>query len=103
MKDPKENINYQEDRSLEIETGIETILEKVLEIHKTETEGCQEDPIGQKINLEKIQVIDQMIEQEMVEMILNRNLIDIVNIVIKMVIPGTIVGDASQCKESKKA
>ena len=30
MKDPEENINHQEDKSLEIETG----LEIVLEIHK---------------------------------------------------------------------
>ena len=35
MKDSEENINLQEDRSIEIETGQETILEIVLEIHKT--------------------------------------------------------------------
>ena len=72
MKDPEENINHQEDKSLEIETGLETILEIVLEIHKTEIEGIQEDLMGLEINLEVIQVIDQMIEQEMVEMILNK-------------------------------
>ena len=41
MKDPEENINHQEGKSLEIETGLETILETVLEIYKTEIEGCQ--------------------------------------------------------------
>ena len=92
MKDPEENINHQEDKSLEIETGLEIILETVLETHKTEIEGCQEGLISLEINLEIIQVIDQMIEQEMVEMILNKNPTDIVNIVIKMVTHGNIVG-----------
>ena len=36
MKDPEKNINHQEDKNLEIETGLETIIEIVLEIHKTE-------------------------------------------------------------------
>ena len=54
MKDPEENINHQEDKSLEIETGLETILEIVLAIHKTEIEGGQEDQISLEINLEKI-------------------------------------------------
>ena len=80
MKDKEENIYQQEDKSLEIETGLETILEIVPEIHKTETEGYQEDPIGLEINLETIQVIDQTIEQEMVEMILTRNPTNIMNI-----------------------
>ena len=52
MKDPEGNINHQEDKSLEIETGLETILEIVLEIHKIKIEGYQEDPIGLEINLE---------------------------------------------------
>ena len=65
MKDPEKNKNNQEDKSLEIETGQETILEIVLEIHKTEIEGFQEGLIGLEINLEIIQVIDLMIEQEM--------------------------------------
>ena len=98
MKYPEENKNHQEDKSLEIETGLETILEIVLEIHKTEIGGCPEDPINLEINLgnlETIQVIDEMIEQEMVEMILNRNPTNIVNSVIKMVILGNIVG---RCK-----
>ena len=76
MKDPEENINHQEDKSLEMETGLETILEIVLDIHKTEIEGVQEGLIG----LEIIQVIDHMIEQEMVEMIINKNSTNIVNI-----------------------
>ena len=42
MKDPAENINHHEDKSLEIETGLETFLEIVLEIHKTEIEWYQE-------------------------------------------------------------
>ena len=84
MKDPEESINHQEDKSLEIETGLEKILEIVLEIHKTEIEGCQ-DLTGLEIYLETIQVIDQMTEQEMVEKILNKNPTDTVNIVIKMV------------------
>ena len=73
MKDQEENINHQDDKSLEIETGLDTILEIALEIHKTEIEGYQEDPIGLEINLETIQVTDQMIGQEMVEMILNKS------------------------------
>ena len=64
MKDPEENVYHQEDKSLEIETGLETILEIVLEIHMKEIEGCQEDLIGLEINLETIQLIDQMIEQK---------------------------------------
>ena len=95
MKDPEENINHQEDKSLEIEIGLETTLEIVLEIQKTEIEGCQKGLIGLEINIEIIQVIDQMIEQGMVEMILNKNPTDIVNIVIKMFILGNIVG---RCK-----
>ena len=55
---------------------------------------------GLKTSLETIQVIDQMTEQEMVEIFLNRNPTNIVNIVIKIVI---LLGDASQCKESQKA
>ena len=35
MKDPEEDINHQGDKSLGIEIGLETILEIVLEIHKT--------------------------------------------------------------------
>ena len=79
------------------------ILEIVLEIHRTEIEGCQEDLIGLEINLETIQEIDQMIEKEMEEMTLNKNPTDIVNIVIKMVILGILLGDESQCHESKNA
>ena len=95
IKEPEENINQQEDKSLEIETGLETILETVPEIHKTEIEECQEGLIDLEINLEIIKVIDQMIEQGMVEMILNKNPTDIVNIVIKMGILGNTVG---RCK-----
>ena len=95
MKDLEENINFKADKSLEIETGLETILEKVLETHKTEIKGCKEGLIGLEMNLEIIQVTDQMIEQGMVEMILNKNPTDIVNIVIKMVIFGNTVG---RCK-----
>ena len=58
-------------------------------------EGFQEGLTCPEINLETIQVIDQMIEQGMVEMILNKNPIIIVNIVIKMVILGDTVG---RCK-----
>ena len=95
MKDPEENINHQEDKSLGIEIALETILEIVLEIHKTEIEGIQEGLIGLGINLEIIQVIEQMIGQEMVEMIVDKNPTGIVNIVIKMVILGNTVG---RCK-----
>ena len=42
MKDPEEHRNNQEDKHLEIETALETILE----IHKSEIEGCQEGLIG---------------------------------------------------------
>ena len=48
-----------------------------------------------KINLEIPQVIGQMIEQEMVEMILDKIPTGIVNIVIKMVILGKTIG---RCK-----
>ena len=95
MKDPEENINHQEDKSLAIEIGLERILEIVLEINKAEIEGIQEGLIGLEINLEIIPVIDQMIEQEMVEMILDKYPIGIVNIVNKMVILGKTVG---KCK-----
>ena len=73
MKHPEENINHQEDKYLGIEIDLETILEIVLEIHKTEIEGIPKGLLGLEINLEIIQVIDQMIEQEMVEMILDKN------------------------------
>ena len=99
IKDPEENINHQEDKSLEIETALETILEIVLKIHNTEIEGSEENQIGLETNLETIQVIDQMIEQEMVEMILNRNPTDMVNIVIKQIILGNIVG---RCKPMQR-
>ena len=58
-KDPEDNINHQDDKSFEKETGMETILHIVLEIHKTEIEGCQEGLIGLWINLELILMIDQ--------------------------------------------
>ena len=61
MKDLEENITHQVDKSLGIETGLETILGIVLEIHKIEIEGYQEDPIGLEINLETIQVVDYVI------------------------------------------
>ena len=73
MRDQKENINQHEDKSLETETGPETTLEIVQEIHNIEIEGYQRDPIGLEAHLKSIQVIDQIIEQEMVEIILNRN------------------------------
>ena len=44
MKDLEDNINHQIDQILEIETGLETILETVLEIHRIETEEQQENP-----------------------------------------------------------
>ena len=62
MKDPEENINHQEDKSLEKETGLETTLEIFLEIHQAEKEGFHKGLEGLEINLEIIQVIDQMIE-----------------------------------------
>ena len=99
MEYPEENINHQVDRGLEIEFGLETILEIVLEIHRTELEGYQEYLIGLEINLETIQMVDQIIEQEIVEVILNRNPTNIVNIVIKMVILGNNVG---RCKPMQR-
>ena len=92
MKDPEENINHQEDKNLGIGTGLETTLEIVLEIHKIEIEGIQKGLIGLEIKLEIILVINQMIEQEMVEMIIDKNPTGIVNIVIKMGTLGNIVG-----------
>ena len=76
--------NHQVDQIKEEETGLETFLEN----HKIETKEQQEDPTGLEINLEAILVIGQMIEQEMAELILNRNPTNIVNTVIKMVILG---------------
>ena len=86
MKDTEDNINHQVDQIIEIETDLETILETVLEINKMVTEEQQEDPIGLEINLKTMQVIDQILGQEMVKMILNRNPTNIVNVVIMMVI-----------------
>ena len=43
-----------------------------------------------------------MIDQEKVEMSLDRNLTSIVNTVIRMVVFG-ILGDTNHCKESKEA
>ena len=40
-------------KHLETETGLETNLEIVLEIHKIKIEGYQKDPIGLEINIEK--------------------------------------------------
>ena len=45
MKDLEDNINHQVDQIIQIETGLETILETVLGIHKTETEEQQEVPV----------------------------------------------------------
>ena len=81
MKDPEENTNYQEDNS------------------RDSSRDSQDTEIGLERSLETIQMIDHMIEQEMVEMILNRNPTDIVNIVIKMVILGNIVG---RCKPMQR-
>ena len=92
MKGPEENINLQADKALGTETDLETTLEIVLETLKTEIEGILRELIGLEINLEIILEIDQMIELEMAEMILDKNQADIVNIVIKMVTLGNIVG-----------
>ena len=86
VKDLEDNINHKVDQIMEIETGLGTILERVLDIHKIETEDQQEYPTGLELNLEKIQMIDQMIEQETVEMILTSNPTNIVNIVVGMTI-----------------
>ena len=64
---------------------------RVLEILKTEIEGI----LRELIDLEIILEIDQMIELEMAEMILDNNQAGIVNIVIRMVTLGNIVG---RCK-----
>ena len=59
MKDLEDIINHQVDQIIEIETGLETILETVLEIHKIETEGQQKDPMartGLETNLERIRL-----------------------------------------------
>ena len=96
MKDPEENISLQEDKDLVIETNLETTLEIVLERLQTEIEGMLKELIDLEINLEIILEIDQMIEQlEMVEMILDKNQVGIVNIVIRMVTLGNTVG---RCK-----
>ena len=91
----EKNIDPQEDKCLGIEIDPGTTLEIVLEIHKTEIEGIQKGLIGLEINLEIILVIDQMIEQEMVEKIQDKNPTGIVNIVIKIITLGNIVG---KCK-----
>ena len=91
MKDLEENINHQEDKKLGIGIDLETTLEIVLEILKTEIEGIPRELIGLEINLEIILVINQMIELEMEEMILDKSPTGIVNIVIKMVTLGNIV------------
>ena len=62
MKDPEENINLQEDKDLGIETDLETTLEIVQEILKTEIEGTLRELTGLEINLEIILEIYQMIE-----------------------------------------
>ena len=49
MKDLEDNLNHQVDQILEIETGLETVLE----ILKIETEKQQEDSVV-RIDLEKI-------------------------------------------------
>ena len=95
MKDPEENINLQENKDLGIETDLETTLEIVLEILKTEIEGILRELTGLETSLEIILEIDQMIELEMVEMILDKKPTGIVNIVIRMVTLGNIVG---RCK-----
>ena len=92
MKGPEENINLQEDKDLGTETDLEITLKIVLEILKTEIEGILRESIGLEINLEIILEIDQMIELEMAEKILDKNQTGIVNIVIKMVTLGNIVG-----------
>ena len=73
MKDPEENINLQEDKKLGIGIDLETTLEIVPEVLKTEIEGIPRELIDLEINLEIILVIDLMIELEIVEMILDKN------------------------------
>ena len=98
MKDLEDNINNQLDQIIEIETGQETFLET----HRIETEEQHEDPIGPEINLGTIQKIYQIIGQEIVEMTLNKNPINIVNIVIKMVILGNTAGRCKPiCRKQK--
>ena len=54
-----------------------------------------------RIDLERIQVTDQMIDKEKVEISLNNNPTNIVNILIRMVILGNTVRRYMQCKEKK--
>ena len=105
MKDLEDSIHHQVDQIIEIKSGLEMILETALEIHKIEREEQQENPMvrkGLQTNLETIQVIYRMIEQEMVEMILNRNLRNIGNNVIKMVILRIIAGRCKPMQRKQK-
>ena len=96
-KDPEYN------KILETETTLETILEAVLEMNRIKTEEQQENPTGLERNLEIIQVIDQIIDQKIVEMILNRNPTNIVNIVIKMVILGNTFARCKPMSRKEKS
>ena len=83
IKKLENNINHHINQILDIEISLETVPETVLEIPKIETENQQEYPM-ERVDLETIQLIYQMIEQENIEVILDRNPPNIVNSVIKM-------------------
>ena len=72
IKDLKDNIKHQVVHILEIETGLKTILKTVLEIPKIESWRTKRNTNG-KIDLEKIQAIDWMIDHETNQEIRSRN------------------------------
>ena len=43
MKDPEENINHQEEKRLEIETGLETILQIVMIFYSRDRDSQDKD------------------------------------------------------------
>ena len=54
MKDPEENIKHQEDKSLEIATGLQTILEIVIKIHKRSNKSRNKSRNNQVIDQEMV-------------------------------------------------
>ena len=58
VKDLEDILSHQVIQIIEVDTGVETIPETVLETHSIETEEQEEDPTGPDTNLETIQVID---------------------------------------------
>ena len=101
MAGPECNTSHQVCQIIEIEIGLEIVLETI----KIEIKVQKEDEMARielEANLEIILVTDLMTDQGYVRKILERNPTNILSTVTQMVIPGNVVGRCWLMKRKQK-